>query len=58
MRLDYGRASASPAFTDDEKLKGRYGAVMPYAKHLLALSRFMGKGWDLLWWYAEAMSGF
>ena len=39
--------------TSDESIKGEEKVTLT-AKHLFALARYRGIGWDLLWWYAGA----
>ena len=53
--LDDERAAVLAALTGDESLKGRRGVAALFAKHLLALARYKGVGWDLLKWYADVM---
>ncbi|MCX8137850.1 PaRep2b protein, partial [Pyrobaculum aerophilum] len=43
------------ALLGDKAIRGKRGAVALYAKHLLALARLKGVGWELLRWYAEVM---
>lgn len=55
MWLNEEKAAVLAALTGDESLRGRKGKVSLTAKHLLALARYKGVGWGLLWWYAGAL---
>ncbi|AFA38267.1 PaRep2b protein [Pyrobaculum oguniense TE7] len=52
VRLDEERADVLAALTGDESLKGKDKATLR-AKHLFALAKIKGVGWQLLRWYAE-----
>ena len=52
VRLDEERAAVLAALTGDESLRGR-DKVTLFPKHLFAMARLKGVGWDLLRWYAE-----
>ena len=54
VRLNEGRAAVLATLTGDEKLKGKRGSWELTAKHLFALAKYKGVGWELLWWYAKA----
>ena len=43
------------ALTGDESIREKRGVVTLRAKHLFALVKFSGVGWDLLRWYAEVV---
>ena len=47
------KAAVLAALTGDGSLKGKRGVATLTAKHLFALARYKGIGWDLLRWYAE-----
>ena len=49
--LNEERGVVLAALTGDESLKKKKGTAMLTAKHLLALVRFKGIGWNLLKWY-------
>ena len=53
VALDGKRALVLAALTGDDSLKGRTGSATLTAKHLFALARYKGIGWDLLRWYAK-----
>jgi len=49
------RAAVLAALTGDQTIRGKRGTVTLYAKHLFALAKYRGVGWELLRWYAEVM---
>ncbi|MEM0276145.1 PaRep2b protein [Pyrobaculum sp.] len=53
VRLDYEKAAVLAALTGDENLKERKRTTLT-AKHFFALTKYVGIGWNLLWWYVEA----
>ncbi|MEM0484029.1 MAG: PaRep2b protein, partial [Pyrobaculum sp.] len=55
VRLDDERALVLAALLGDGSIKGKRGDVTLYSKHLFALARLTGIGWELLRWYAEVM---
>ncbi|MEM0484932.1 MAG: PaRep2b protein, partial [Pyrobaculum sp.] len=55
VRLDEEKAAVLAALTGDKTIRGKRGAMRLYAKHLFALARLKGVGWELLRWYAEVM---
>ena len=52
VRLDEEKAAVLAALTGDDKLRGKDKATLS-AKHLFALAKIKGVGWELLKWYAE-----
>ena len=55
VRLNDERAAVLAALTGDESLRRKRGVAALFAKHMLALVRYKGIGWDLLWWYAKLL---
>ncbi|WP_309544141.1 PaRep2b protein [Pyrobaculum aerophilum] len=55
VNLNDERALALAALLDDETIRGKRNVVTLYAKHLFALARLKGVGWELLSWYAGVM---
>ncbi|MCX8136479.1 PaRep2b protein [Pyrobaculum aerophilum] len=53
--LNDERALVLTALLADKAIRGKKGHMTLYAKHLFALARFKGVGWQLLRWYAEVM---
>ncbi|AAL63568.1 paREP2b [Pyrobaculum aerophilum str. IM2] len=56
IRLNEEKAIVLVALTGDETIKKKRGSVQLSAKHLFALARLRGIGWELLRWYTEVMS--
>ena len=54
VRLDYEKAAVLAILTSDESIKGKKQVTL-YARHLLALAKYKGVGWELLRWYAKVM---
>ncbi|WP_258871793.1 PaRep2b protein [Pyrobaculum aerophilum] len=54
VRLDDERALVLAVLLNDKTIKEK-GRVALSAKHLFALARLKGVGWELLRWYAEVM---
>ena len=55
VNLNDEKALVLAALTGDESLRGKRGVVTLTARHLFALAKYKGIGWDLLRWYAEVM---
>ncbi|MCX8137095.1 PaRep2b protein, partial [Pyrobaculum aerophilum] len=55
VRLNDERALMMAALVNDETIRGKRNTVSLYAKHLFALAKYKGVGWELLRWYAEVM---
>ncbi|MCX8136518.1 PaRep2b protein, partial [Pyrobaculum aerophilum] len=49
------RAAVLATLTGDQTIRGEGRNRVLSAKHLFALARFKGVGWELLRWYTEAM---
>ena len=55
VKLNYdAKAAVLAALVGDESIKGKKKAMLT-AKHLFALARYKGIGWELLRWYAEVV---
>ncbi|MCY0890434.1 MULTISPECIES: PaRep2b protein [Pyrobaculum] len=54
--LNNEKAAVFSTITCDEKLKGKKGVATLTAKHIFALAKYKGVGWQLLRWYAEVMN--
>ena len=54
VALDEERALVLATLTGDETLREKRGTVSLYASHLLALAKYKGVGWELLYWYIKA----
>ncbi|AFA39268.1 PaRep2b protein [Pyrobaculum oguniense TE7] len=52
VRLDEEKAAVHAALTGDGSLRGKKHVTLT-AKHLLAMAKIKGVGWQLLRWYAE-----
>ncbi|WP_258870557.1 PaRep2b protein [Pyrobaculum aerophilum] len=55
VKLNDERALVLAALTGDKTIRGKRGIMRLYAKHLFALAKYRGVGWELLRWYAEVM---
>ncbi|MEM0484239.1 MAG: PaRep2b protein [Pyrobaculum sp.] len=53
--LNEEKAPVLAALTGYQTIRGKRGTVTLYAKHLFALAKYRGVGWELLRWYAEVM---
>ena len=53
--LNEDKAPVLASLTGDQTIRGKRGTVTLYAKHLFALAKYRGVGWELLRWYAEVM---
>lgn len=49
------KAVVLAAPTGGQAIRGKGRTVSLYAKHLFALAKYRGVGWELLRWYAEVM---
>ncbi|RFA95129.1 hypothetical protein CGL51_08265 [Pyrobaculum aerophilum] len=55
VKLNDERALVIAALTGDETIKEKRGNVVLTTNHLLALVKYEGIGWKLLWWYASVI---
>ncbi|WP_333639182.1 PaRep2b protein [Pyrobaculum aerophilum] len=55
VKLNDERALVIAALTGDEIVKEKRGNVVLTTNHLLALVKYEGIGWKLLWWYASVI---
>ena len=55
LDLNDEKALMMTALLGDKAIMGKKGHITLSAKHLFALARFKGVGWELLRWYTEAM---
>ncbi|RFA97739.1 hypothetical protein CGL51_02145 [Pyrobaculum aerophilum] len=53
VRLNDERAAVLAVLTGDNSIRGKRGNKPLYARHLFALAKYKGVGWELLRWYAE-----
>ena len=51
VNLNEERAAVLAALTGDDELKKKRGSTKLIAKHLFALAKYKGIGWELLKWY-------
>ncbi|WP_258870402.1 PaRep2b protein [Pyrobaculum aerophilum] len=55
VNLSDERPLVLAALLNDKTIRRKRGAMRLYAKHLFALAKYRGVGWELLRWYAEVM---
>ncbi|AAL63077.1 paREP2b [Pyrobaculum aerophilum str. IM2] len=55
MKLNDEKALVLAALLGDGAIREKRGSITLTARHLLALAKYKGAGWELLRWYAEVM---